>query len=85
MLAGKTMVPGPGSAKSGSPLVTTIVGRSPVTSRQTDLASKPNGTALLGMASAESVPQQLDKTVGQHPLVSQFLKGACSLCPKSFE
>lgn len=62
-LAGKTMVPGPSSAGSGSSVATSITGRSPIPNRRADLASKPDGTSSMGMASAESIPQQLDETV----------------------
>ncbi|KAJ8009988.1 hypothetical protein DPEC_G00069880 [Dallia pectoralis] len=64
-LAGKTMVPGPSSAGAGSSVATSITGRSPIPNRRADLASKPDGTTIVGMASAESVPQQLDETVSE--------------------
>ncbi|KAJ8001185.1 hypothetical protein DPEC_G00188670 [Dallia pectoralis] len=62
-LAGNTMVPGPSSAGSGSSVATSVTGRSPIPNTRADLASKPDGTTIVGMASAESVPQQLDETV----------------------
>ncbi len=62
-LARKTMVCGDDSADSWSPVADTITGGSPVTIGWPNLASKPNGSTLVGMAPAEPVPQQLDDAV----------------------
>ncbi len=58
-----TMVFRDDSADSGSPVAATITGGSPVTNGWPNLASEPNGSALVGMTPAEPVPQQLDDAV----------------------
>lgn len=52
-----------GSDDLESSVATTITSESPVTGRGPNLASEPNDHALVGMAPAEPIPQQLDKTV----------------------
>lgn len=62
-MARKTIVFRDDSADSGSPVAATITGGSPVASGWPNLASEPNGSALVGMDPAEPVPQQLDDAV----------------------
>ncbi len=49
--------------------------RSSVTDRRTDLASKPDCSALVGMVSVESVSQQLDDTQDTEQCLSPIYSG----------
>lgn len=63
MLARKAIVSIYNLGDLGSSMAAIITSGFPVTKRRADLASKPKGPVLVGMAPAEPVPQQLDETV----------------------